>query len=247
GLRRLLPALGRAADRRRDDPTHPAPGSVARARPDPDRARCLGRGGARDGAREPAGSGGSRPGRGQAARAPARRLPTTLPAQRPHVGVPPVGAAARPGAAARDRARLGDDPLGRDARRRDALRQGRGETRGVREVTRLWLAAALVTLAATAGAESPQAGAESLVRWEWRIRWLQDVPELTLLGRNQTDREVAYAFRFEPGTAPCALSGSLGGRIPPRGWSHRSEPLLAVRGKLPCEIPLRVSARLDSG
>jgi hypothetical protein len=113
-------------------------------------------------------------------------------------------------------------------------------------VTRLWLAAALVALAAAARAEPAGGDAESLIRWEWRIRWLQDVPELNLLVRNQTEREVAYAFRFTRGKAPCSLGEELDGVLSPRGWSHRSVPLVELRGKLPCDVPVRVVAHFAS-
>ena len=113
-------------------------------------------------------------------------------------------------------------------------------------MTRRWLAAAFLALAAAARAEPAAGGAESLIQWEWRVRWLQDVPELNLLVRNRTDREVAYAFRFVQAKTPCALGGELQGMISPQGFGHRSVTLVELRGKLPCEIPVRVVANFAS-
>ena len=70
--------------------------------------------------------------RGARAREPARGVPAALPAQRPALVVPAVGAAARRRAGARDAARPRGDRLGRDAGGRDALREGRGPARVVR-------------------------------------------------------------------------------------------------------------------
>ena len=75
-VRRLLPALGRAAGRRRHGapaaPDRPQP----RARPDPDRPRRVGRRGAAHGSGQPAGRAGPGPGRGGRAR------PTSSPRSR---------------------------------------------------------------------------------------------------------------------------------------------------------------------
>jgi hypothetical protein len=111
-------------------------------------------------------------------------------------------------------------------------------------VTRVLLAAALLALAATARAEPQQGGVESLIRWEWRIRWLQDVPELELLIRNQTEGTVWYGFQSAPGEAACGRV-RVGGEVAARSWSHRAVTLLEARGKLPCDLGLTVLA--DAG
>jgi len=106
-------------------------------------------------------------------------------------------------------------------------------------VSRIWLIAAWVGLAGLVRAEPPPGGAESLIRWEWRVRWLQDVPELNLLVWNQTDHAVFFEFHTEKKETGCGRV-AVGGRIAARSWSHRAVTLLEARGKLPCELALSV-------
>ena len=72
-LRRVLPAMGRAADRRRHDPAAPADRPQPRPRPHPHRPGRLGRRGPHDGPGQPPGRTGPGPGRGRRHGAPARR------------------------------------------------------------------------------------------------------------------------------------------------------------------------------
>ena len=92
-LRRLLPALGHPADRRRHDPAAAPDRPQPRARPDPHRPRRLRRGGAAHGPREPARAAGQGARRGARARARDRLAAAGRPAQRPALVVRAVVAA----------------------------------------------------------------------------------------------------------------------------------------------------------
>ena len=132
GVRRVLPALGRAADRRR----HRAAAAHRRAGPcarhDPHRAARRRGGGAAHGSRRPrrAGRAGARRGRG--ARRRDRALPAALHARGPPLGVRGLVARRERGHRQRAAPRPGRAPERRDARGRGALRRGRGPARELR-------------------------------------------------------------------------------------------------------------------
>ena len=85
-VRRLLPTLGRPADRRRHRAAAPADRHRAGPGPDPHRPGGRRRRGARDGAGRPGGAAWPGPGGGRGARPRAGRAAAGLPAQRPALG-----------------------------------------------------------------------------------------------------------------------------------------------------------------